>query len=278
MLKLSAFADEISPRLEEQIRACRQHGISHFELRSVENRNVLDFDAAQRTDIRSALRDAGLGVICIASPVGKVKITDPWPAHFDRFKVAMDAAEFFGAPFIRLFSYYPAEPGQDLSPFRNEIVDRMQQKAGLAKQHDLTLLHENEKDIYGEKGKACLDLLQSVDSAHFRCAFDFANFVQAGERPLDNWPSLKPYTVHIHVKDARRSNGSVVPAGRGDGDISAILTDAYRSGYRGFLSLEPHLAAHGQFSGFSGPDLFATAVAALREVCAAVDIPIAAAP
>jgi sugar phosphate isomerase/epimerase len=277
MLKLSAFADEISPNLDEQIRACRQHGISHFELRSVQNCNVLDFDAAQRRDIRSALRDADLGVICIASPIGKVKITDPWPAHFDRFKIAVGAAEFFGAPFIRLFSYYPPGPGQDLAPFRDEIVDRMQQKAQLAKQHNLILVHENEKDIYGEKGKACLDLLHSVNSPHFRCAFDFANFVQAGERPLDNWPSLKPYTVHIHVKDALRSNGSVVPAGRGDGDIPAILTDAYRSGYRGFLSLEPHLAAHGQFSGFSGPALFGTAVAALREVCAAADIPIAAA-
>ena len=44
MLKLSAFADEISPDLEEQIRVCRQNGVTHFELRGVAGKNVLDFD------------------------------------------------------------------------------------------------------------------------------------------------------------------------------------------------------------------------------------------
>ena len=88
---------------------------------------------------------------------------------------------------------------------------------------------------------------------------------------------LKPYTVHIHIKDAKLADGKVVPAGRGDGDIAPILADAYRSGYRGFLSLEPHLAAHGQFSGFSGPGLFQTAAAALREVCRSAEVPLAGA-
>ena len=65
------------------------------------------------------------------------------------------------------------------------------------------LVHENEKpDIYGERGASCLDLHQNLDSSKFRAAFDFANFVQAGDNPLNNWPLLKPYTVHIHVKDA----------------------------------------------------------------------------
>jgi len=70
------------------------------------------------------------------------------------------------------------------------------------------------------------------------------------------------------------ADGKVVPAGQGDGQIEPILRDAYASGYRGFLSLEPHLAAHGQFSGFSGPALFKTAVDALREVCRKADVPI----
>src|SRR6202041_591948 len=96
------------------------------------------------------------------------------------------------------------------------------------------------------------------NSPLLRSAFDFANFVQAGEDPLVNWPLLKPYTVHIHIKDAKK-DGSVVPAGEGAGHLAEILKDAVASGYSGFFSLEPHLAAHGQFSGFSGPDLFGTA-------------------
>ena len=52
-----------------------------------------------------------------------------------------------------------------------------------------------------------------------------------------------------------------------DGKLAEILKDANASGYRGFLSLEPHLAAAGQFSGFSGPDLFKTAADALKQLC-----------
>jgi len=139
----------------------------------------------------------------------------------------------------------------------------------------VTLVHENERHIYGEKGRECLDLMKAVNSPKLRTAFDFANFVQAGEKPLDNWPLLKPYTVHIHIKDALLADGKVVPAGQGDGQIEPILIDAYKSGYRGFLSLEPHLAAHGQFSGFSGPALFKTAVDALKAICRRANIPLA---
>ena len=71
------------------------------------------------------------------------------------------------------------------------------------------------------------------------------------------------------------SDGSVVLAGTGDGDYPAILADAYASGYRGFLSLEPHLSVAGQFSGFSGPKLFTEDAVALKEMCEKLRIPLA---
>jgi sugar phosphate isomerase/epimerase len=274
MLRLSAFADEIAPQLAEQIRVCRECGITHFELRTVEGINVLDFDSTLRHEIRSQLHDNGLGVQTIASPIGKVKISDPWPAHFDRFKIAVETAEFFEAPFIRLFSYYPPSPGESMLRHRDEVLRRMRAKIDYLDGHPVVLVHENEKDIYGERGRECLDLLASIDSPKLRCAFDSANFVQAGEKPLDNWLLLKPYTVQIHVKDAKLSDGTVVLAGTGDGDYPAILADAYASGYRGFLSLEPHLAVAGQFSGFSGPTLFSEDTAALKAMCAKLRIPL----
>jgi sugar phosphate isomerase/epimerase len=267
MLKLSAFADEISPNLDEQIRVCKENGVTHFELRSVNNQNVLDFNDDLRGQIRSKLADNGMGVASIASPIGKIKISEPFEPHFERFKIAVESAEFFRAPLIRLFSYYPPEPGADFRPYRDEVMHRMAAKAEYLKDSDITLVHENEVKIFGEKGKQCLDLMKSINSPRLRSAFDFANFVQAGERPADNWPLLKPYTAHIHIKDALLKDGKVVPAGKGDGDIEAILVDAWRSGYCGFLSLEPHLAKHEQFSGFSGPKLFNVAAEALKNIC-----------
>lgn len=53
---------------------------------------------------------------------------------------------------------------------------------------------------------------------------------------------LRPYISYIHVKDAMRESGDVVPAGTGDGNVAEILNRLDKEGYAGFLSLEPHLA------------------------------------
>ena len=277
MLRLSAFADEISPDLDVQIEHCRRHGVSHIELRGVNKINVLDFDPALRAEVRAKLADAGMGVVAIGSPIGKVKIDQPFADHLDRYKIAVELAQYFEAPFIRLFSYYPAE-GQSAEDFvanhRDEVIDRMRRKVALIENLDVTLVHENESHIYGDTGDRCLDLIESVDSPRLRNAFDFANFVQIGDDPRVNWPRLKPHTVHIHIKDALREGGKVVPAGEGDGHLPEILKDAWDSGYRGFLSLEPHLQMAGRMQGFSGPERFGEAVRALRKVCEEQGIPL----
>jgi sugar phosphate isomerase/epimerase len=277
VLKLAAFADEISPDLDEQIRVCKLNGVTHFELRGVAGKNVLDFDRSLRDEIRRKLTDNGLGVISIGSPIGKVAINRPWQEHFDRFKIAIDAAEFFSSPLIRVFSYYPAggEGRGPIDPHRDEVLDRFRKKIEYIGTRNVTLAHENEKGIFGDIGRRCADLMKSVDSPKLRCAFDFANFIQCGEDPLANWPLLKPYTAHIHIKDARRADGHVVPAGEGDGQIAPILADAYASGYRGFVSLEPHLKVAGHSHGETGPELFKVAADALKSLCRRINVPLA---
>lgn len=264
MIRLSGFADEIGPDLELQIQTLAAEGIRYLELRGVWGKNVLDFTDRQRRDIKARLSDAGFGVSAIGSPIGKVRIDEPWPAHLERFKVALDVAEFFGAPYIRLFSYYPPEGG-NIRDHRDEVIRRLNEQVRLAQGRPVTLLHENEKDIYGEKTEACLDIARSVQGMGL--VFDPANFVQAGVRPADAWPVLRDYVVYFHIKDALLDGGKVVPAGEGDGSIEEILRDAICvRRYDGFLSLEPHLAAAGQFSGFSGPDLFTKAIRALKAI------------
>ena len=71
--------------------------------------------------------------------------------------------------------------------------------------------------------------------------FDFANFVQCGQDTLEAYEMLKSYIAYIHVKDALKSDQSVVPAGYGDGNVAVILMRLSASGFDGFLSLEPHL-------------------------------------
>ncbi len=76
---------------------------------------------------------------------------------------------------------------------------------------------------------------------HFQAVFDFANFIQVGQQTLPAYELLKPYVEYVHVKDAQSGTGAVVPAGQGDGHVKDILTDLIGGGWKGFLSLEPHL-------------------------------------
>ena len=65
----------------------------------------------------------------------------------------------------------------------------------------------------------------------------------AGERikdARDAYDKLSKYIEYIHVKDAAK-DGENVPAGEGAGKIEEILKIAFKNGYSGFLSLEPHL-------------------------------------
>jgi sugar phosphate isomerase/epimerase len=169
---------------------------------------------------------------------------------------------------IRVFSYYP--PGGEgkgpVEPYRQQILDLFHKKIEMLRGTDVVMVHENEKGIFGDVGRRCVDLMTSINHPKLRTAFDFANFVQCGQDPLECWPALKPFTVHIHIKDAVNGTGQVVPAGQGDGKILPILRDAYASGYNGFLSLEPHLKVAGHSHGETGADLFKVAADALKEV------------
>jgi sugar phosphate isomerase/epimerase len=279
VLKLAAFADEISPDLDTQIRVCKANAVTHVELRGVAGKNVLDFDPPLRREIKSKLDANGLGVIGIGSPIGKVAIDKPWSEHFDRFKIAVELAELFNSPFIRVFSYYPAggEGSGPLDPHRGEVLDRFRQKIDYIKSRPITLAHENEKGIFGDIGRRCADLMNSINSPKLRSAFDFANFIQCGEDPQQNWPLLKKFTAHIHIKDAVRGSGKVVPAGQGDGGIAPIIADAYAGGYRGFLSLEPHLKVAGHSHGETGEELFKVAADAIKSICRSIHVPLAGA-
>ncbi len=264
MIQLSGFADEIGADLDLQIETLAAENMRFLELRGVWDTNVLDFSDEQRRQVRQRLGDAGIGVSSIGSPIGKVRIDEPWATHVDRFKVALDAAAFFDAPYIRLFSYYPPEGGS-IADHRDEVIRRLNEQVQMAEGRPVTLLHENEADIYGEGTAACLDIATAVPG--LKLVFDPANFVQAGVKPAEAWAALKDHVVYFHIKDAVAGTGKVVPAGEGDGRIPEILREAIcERGYDGFISLEPHLAVAGQFAGFSGPDLFKKAVQTLKAI------------
>ena len=195
------------------------------------------------------------------------------------FERAIAVAHALQTPSIRIFSFYPPAPlkeGSDDSgavnpaEYRDEVLRRLREMTARARAAGVILLHENEKDIYGDTVARCVDLLQSCDDTHIQAVLDPANFIQCGQTPYpDAYEALRPWLGYVHVKDAR-SDGSVVAAGEGAAHWPELLQRLRADGYDGFLSLEPHLASAGKYQGFSGPDLFRLASQALQQMLQAM--------
>ncbi|HUW58607.1 MAG TPA: sugar phosphate isomerase/epimerase family protein [Planctomycetota bacterium] len=267
MIRFSAFADEIGPDLDEQLKTLASENVKFIELRGVWGKNVLDLTPDEVKRVKARMDGEGFQVSSIGSPIGKIRIDEDFDVHLDRFKHAVELAKTFGTRYIRLFSYYPPEGG-DIRAHRAEVMRRMGEKVKVARGADVVCCHENEGRIYGEGPKECLELIREFDSPHLRNIFDPANYVVAGYHPFDDcWGLLKDVTEYFHIKDTVMSTKEMVPAGEGDGQIPEVLADAVKRGFDGFCTLEPHLKKAGQFSGETGPKLFIRAIRALKKVC-----------
>ncbi|MFY4776665.1 sugar phosphate isomerase/epimerase family protein [Metabacillus sp. RGM 3146] len=266
MLTLTGFADEISPDLNKQLEVLQSEEIKYIELRGVWEKNVLELTDEELHSIKQTLEKGGFKLSSIGSPIGKISILDDFDGHLSRLERAISVAEYFQTKYIRIFSFFMPE-GEDPARYREEVMRRMSALVKKAEEKGMILLHENEKEIYGDNEWRCLDILRTINSPNLRMAFDPANFIQCGVLPhTEAYPLLERYIEYVHIKDAILKTGKVVPAGKGDGELLPLLTTLKQSNYKGFLSLEPHLAAAETFSGYSGPELFVVAVKALKDI------------
>jgi sugar phosphate isomerase/epimerase len=268
MATLSAFADEIAPDLKTQMDVCQANGVRCIDVRGIDNVNVSKFTAQQARQYRRELDDRGFRVPCIGSPIGKIRIDEPFEPHLDLLKHCCELANAFGAGYVRVFSFY-GPVGGDILAHRPEVMRRLRAMVKAARAAGVVLLHENEKAIYGAKPQGVKDIFAAVRSPNLKGIFDPANFVEEGIAPYDDgWTKgLAELTHYFHIKDKVPGAGTCVPAGEGKGQVAQVLADAKERGFDGYLTLEPHMKAAGQFSGFTGPQLFAQAVAGLKKVC-----------
>lgn len=266
MWTLSAFADEIDAELNVQLQTLESQGIRHLDLRGIWRKNVVRLTREELNTAKAALDARGIRVAAIASPIGKIGIGDDFTAHLEDFRQALRTAALFGTRFVRVFSFY-IPTGKDPADYRDRVLSRMETMVRLAEAAGVVLIHENEKNIYGDVPERCLDILSTIHSPALRAAWDPANFVQCGVRPFtEGWQALEPYVAYIHVKDARFENGRVVLPGNGDGQWPQTLHALRRSGFDGFFAIEPHLESSNAYGGFSGPERFGKAVAAFYEL------------
>ncbi|MFW5840305.1 MAG: sugar phosphate isomerase/epimerase family protein [Planctomycetota bacterium] len=266
MITISAFADEIAQDLTEQMDICEANGVKCIDVRGIDGENCSKFSLSQVAEYKKRMDDRGFTMPCLGSPIGKIKMDDDFEAHLELLKHCADVTKAFGSDRIRMFSFYPSE-GKKIADQREAVFDRMAKMIDVAAQHDVVLYHENEKGIYGARPAGVKDLLETFGGDHFKGIFDPANYVEEDVKPYDDgWSQgLAEMTDYFHIKDKVPGEPTCCPAGQGKGQFDEIFADLAKRDFASYMTLEPHMKAAGQFEGFTGPELFSKAVAALKQ-------------
>lgn len=243
-INIYAFADEASPNIDGQITALKRNGLNGLEMRNVDGVNVSDITVEKAKEVKHKLQENGLITWSVGSPIGKIDIEkDDFKAHTEKLKHTLEIANILESKNIRMFSFYMPE-GKEISDYKNEVIERLGVMCDIAHNFGVSLCHENEKGIYGDIPERCLEIHKAVPE--LKGIFDPANYVQCGADTLKAWDMLKGYIYYMHIKDAK-IDGTVVPAGQGDGNVKEIVKSFISGGGKAF-TIEPHLTV---FEGFS---------------------------
>lgn len=256
-IMISGFADEIDPQLDVQLKVVKALGMDHICLRAADGKGIADYSVEEfQESILPRLNAAGVKISSLGSPIGKIDIHDEqaYAAQLEQLDTLCRICNLADCKYIRMFSFWMPK-GEDPDSYTDLVLEKLAGFAKVAEKHGVILIHENEKDIYGDIGRRCKVILDRLASPYFKAAFDSANFVQCGEDPAECWELLKEHVVYIHVKDAVHGNNENVLCGTGDGKIPQLLPKIIREdGYEGFLTLEPHLVIFSTFKALEALD------------------------
>ena len=261
-MKLTGIADEAGNALATQIKVTKELGWNSIEMRNVEvpgfpNGNLHDIPEAAFEIVCAELASAGLTISGFGSTIGNwaSKITDPFEITLERVDRAIPRMQRLGTKIIRVMSYaiLKDEAGRDLpDQLAAERFRRLRELNSRFNDAGITMVHENCMNYGGLSIPHALETLEQVPG--LRWVYDTGNPVFNEDRAnpghrqnsWDFYQAVKPHISHIHIKDGvwneSRKDCDYKFPGEGDGCVKQILADVVKSGYDGFVSIEPHVA------------------------------------
>ncbi|MBI5071687.1 Gfo/Idh/MocA family oxidoreductase [Candidatus Falkowbacteria bacterium] len=256
-LRITTINDEISDDLNEAIEFFKLHKIKYVELRTIYNKNLINYSLDEIKSIRELLSRNGISVSAFASPLFKwysENATEESSKKVDTFGFnphlslvekknyiakAIEVAKALGTQYIRIFSSLrtPSTKYSFASDHLFEFALSEAQKEGV------TLLLENEPPCYIHKMNDIKRLAQKFAHRNLKIWFDVANFYKIREQVfLKDLETLKDSIEYFHLKDFD-GNSNCVPLGEGIINYKRIISDIKKVfGDKDiFLSIETHV-------------------------------------
>ena len=270
----TGIADEAGAPLAMQLKAIRELGWNHLELRGVsvdgeKAVNVHDLPEPLFAHLVEQVRCSGVTVHAFASTIANwgTRIDEPFDrtlAEIDRAIPRMQALE---TKYVRVMSF-AVRPDADL--MEAERFRRLREIVARFRDAGLVALHENCMNYGGLGAKHTLRLVEEVPG--LRLIFDPGNTVGTDDHafPVEGRPKqsawgfyaeVREFVDYFHVKDAiwREQDGAMKRVhtwpGEGNGDVRRILEDVLARGRVHTVSIEPHISGDPDATGLTGADL-----------------------
>jgi sugar phosphate isomerase/epimerase len=244
----SGISDEAGQSIDVQIKAHRELGWNHLELRLIDEQNLTAIPDDKFAEVRGKIIAAGMTVSCFASAIANWArpITCSPSIDVEDLKRAIPRMHAFKTRFIRVMSY-PNDKEHPVSEpeWRKEAIRRMKVLAKMAEDGGIVLAHENCSGWGGLSAENSNILLGEVNSPALKVVFDTGNPLTYNQNAWDYYNAVYNDIVYVHIKDAKIVDGKEVYTycGEGDGRVKEIVGDLLAKGYDGGFSIEPHLAA-----------------------------------
>ncbi len=244
-MRLAVITDEVSQDLQKVLALVREFEVDGIEVRSVWNKGPHELTASDIAQIKKLTADFGMVVCSIASPFLKCDYGDEaqYQEHLDILRRCLDLANELGAPLVRIFTFWRKPP----FPSWDEIVEKLMPAVRMVEGTNLVLGIENEPSTMATNAHKVVEVLTRLNHPQVKAVWDPGNDIFDPDREVpypDGYETLKPWIVHIHLKDGRwnaeEQRFEPLPIGEGEVDYLGQFRALVQDGYQGFLSLETH--------------------------------------
>jgi sugar phosphate isomerase/epimerase len=244
------FTDEAGRDLKVQIGVLNEVGWKGMEPRMVGETHVCDLTEGAWQEMWAAMQKAGLAIPSFGGQIANWSraITADFKLDVDELKRVAPRMRQAGCKVLRIMSYPNAKEPWPVDQWKKEVFRRLRELAKIAEGEGVVLGHENCSG-YGALGpQQYLEMAEKVKSPAFKMIFDTGNQPSHGTSQESTWEyyqAVKDQIVHVHVKATKlgKEGKSVTCWPDEDPMQKRVLADLKAYGYKGWVSIEPHLAA-----------------------------------
>ena len=261
---------EISSDVDVGVAVAADLGMSQIEVEDFWGRAAHECDDPLIERTRNAVERRGLYVSSVGTQAFKVLILPPgdvrdpteidgWDQHRIELEGGIRVAQALDSPFVRIFSCRrddmigmgnPSPRLPNGGPLPDDrlagIVTVLRDAGDRADAADVTLLVENVRSCWGNTAVNTVRILEATDHPRVKLNWDPSNgFVSGGNPYPPGYEVARPWTQHVHIKDARvvdHESGLIAwkCVGRGEVDFVGQLRALIDDGFAGAVNLETH--------------------------------------